>query len=250
VDLSHISVKEKFENMNKKVQALILGIMCLILTIGICVQVKTVNNNGTTISTNQTENELRDQILKMKEKYDNIYEQLQDAQTKLAETRENVTNNNSELKSLEEQIKKANTLLGLTDVTGQGVTITVTEPTAVANALQPEMLIVHNTDLLSIVNELKNAGAEAIEINGQRIVGTTAITCDGNVIMINGERVSSTFTINAIGFPELMATLTRTGGCLSLLEDYNIKTTFKKSEKISIPKYTGIINFKYAKSVS
>ena len=236
--------------MSKKMQSIILGIMCLVLSIGICIQIKTVNTNGTTIGTNQEENELRDQVLKMKEKYENSYENLQEVEAELATTRESVTNNNEELKNLEEQIKKANTLLGLTDVKGQGVTITITEPAAVTNALQPELLIIHNTDLLSVVNELKNAGAEAIEINGQRIVGTTAITCDGNVIMINGERVSSTFTINAIGFPELLATLNRTGGYLSYLEADNMAITFEKSDSISIHKYTGIMNFKYAKSVS
>lgn len=236
--------------MSKKIQALILGIMCLILTIGICVQIKTVNSNGTTVSTNQAENELRDQVLKMKEKYENSYEKLQRAEAELATTRESATNNNDELKKLEEQIKKANTLLGFTDVTGQGVTITITESAAVANALQPELYLVHNTDLLYIINELKNAGAEAIDINGQRIVGTTSINCDGNVIMVNGERVSSTFTINAIGYPELLSTLNRTGGYLSLLEPYNMAITFKKSDSINIPKYTGIMNFKYAKTIS
>ncbi len=236
--------------MNKKTQSIIIGIMCLALTIGICIQIKTVNTNGTTVSTNQEENELRDQVLRMKERYENIYEDLQEIEEELATTRESVASNNDELQDLEEQIKKANTLLGLTDVTGTGVTITITEATAVTNALQPELFIVHNTDLLSIVNELKNAGAEAIEINGQRIVNTTAITCDGNVIMINGERVSSTFTINAIGYPELLATLNRTGGYLSLLSDYSMTVTFNKSDSISIPKYTGIMNFKYAKSVS
>ena len=66
--------------MNKKLQALILGIMCFILTIGICIQIRTVNSNGTTVSTNETETELRDQILKLKEKYDNLYEELEQAE--------------------------------------------------------------------------------------------------------------------------------------------------------------------------
>ena len=102
--------------------------------------------------------------------------------------------------------------------------------------------------MLSIVNELKNAGAEAIEINGQRVVGISAITCEGNIIMVNGERVGSPFTINAIGSPELLANLNRPGGYLPKLEEYNIKTTFKKVDSITIPKYNGIMNFKYASS--
>lgn len=235
--------------MNKKVQYLILGIMCFILTIGIVVQVKTVNNNGTTVGVRQEESELKTQVLKMKEKYENSYEKLQRTELELEKTRENATNNNEELKNLEKQIKEANVLLGMTDVKGKGVSITVTDGVVSSNTLKVEDLIIHNTDLLCIVNELKNAGAEAIEINGKRIVGTTAINCDGNVITVNGEKVTSPFTINAIGYPELLSTLNRAGGYLSALNEDNVKTEFKKNNKINISKYSGIMSFKYAKSV-
>ena len=240
--------------MNKKIQNLILGVMCLMLTMLICIQIKTVNINGSTVTRNQNENELRSQILKMKEKYDIAYDKLQNAERELEETRQNVTSNNEELKQLEEKIKKANQLIGLTDVEGTGVTITVTDAVVSKNNLlsfyDPSNLLVHNTDILSIINELKNAGAEAIDINGQRIVNTSAVVCDGNIISINGEKVSSTFTINAIGLPELMATLNRPGGYLEKLEEYYIKTTFKKLDKVNIPKYTGVLKFKYAKTIT
>lgn len=115
--------------------------------------------------------------------------------------------------------------------------------------MEPSDLVVHNTDLLSIVNELKNAGAEAIEINGQRVIDNTAITCEGNIIMVNGERVGSPFTINAIGSPELLANINRPYGILDNLQSYNIKTTFKKEESITIQKYTGVLNYKFTSEV-
>ena len=55
--------KESF--MSKKMQYVIIGIMCFILTIGIVVQIKTVNNNGTTVGVKQEESELKTQVLKM-----------------------------------------------------------------------------------------------------------------------------------------------------------------------------------------
>ena len=59
--------------MNKKTISLILGLMCVVLTFGIAVQIKTINGTGTTISTNTRENELRDAVLKAKEMgYDKI----------------------------------------------------------------------------------------------------------------------------------------------------------------------------------
>lgn len=241
--------------MSKKTQSLVLGIMCIMLTMLICIQIKTVNTNGSTVTRNQEENELRSQVLKMKEKYEIAYSNLQDAEKELEETRQNVTSNNEELKELEEKIKKASQLIGLTDVEGTGVTITVTDAVINKNSLSPwedpSKFIVHNVDILDIINELKNAGAEAIDVNGQRIVNTSAVVCDGNIISINGEKVNSTFTINAIGLPELMATLNnRNGGILPNLEAYQIQTTFKKLDKVNIPKYTGVLKFKYAKTIS
>ena len=236
--------------MTKKTQAIVLGVMCLILTIAICIQIKTVNSNGTTTSSNKNLNDLKTQVLKMKEKYEDTYQKLDNVQKELEEARNKVTSNDEELKSLEEKIRKYNVLSGTTEVTGQGVRITVTDATNSINSLiDPIELIVHDTDILEIVNELKNAGAEAIEVNGQRIAINTAISCDGNVIVINGEKVSYPFEIKAIGLPERLGTLNRPGGYLNELEEYGIKTTFKEEEKTTIPKYIGITSFKYAKTV-
>ena len=241
--------------MTKKTQAIILGIVCLILTIGICVQIKTVNSNGTTTSANKELNNLKTQVLKTKEKYEDIYNRLEGMQQQIETARERVTSSDNQLKSMEEKIKKYNNILGTTEVTGPGVKITITDANvnnSIMALFNPEDLIVHNTDVLEIVNELKNAGAEAISVNGQRISANTAISCDGNVIVINGEKVSSPFEINAIGFAAYMATLNRPGGYLryELEERNNIKVTFKEEDKITLPKYIGGTNFKYAKTVN
>lgn len=236
--------------MTKKTQAIILGVMCLILTIAICVQIKTVNSNGTTTSSNKTLNNLKTQVLKMKEKYEDTYQRVDSLQKELENARNKVTSNDEQLKSLEEKIKKYNILSGATEVTGPGVRITVADATTtntLNSILDPRNLIVHDTDILEIVNELKNAGAEAVEVNGQRIIANTAISCDGNVIVINGEKVSSPFEIKAIGFTERMATLNRPGGYLKYFVE--IKTTYKEEEKITIPKYIGGTSFKYAKTI-
>lgn len=102
-------------------------------------------------------------------------------------------------------------------------------------------------DILKIVNELKNAGAEAISINGQRVILTTSIICGGNTININGERIGSPFEIKAIGLPESLANLKRPGGYLSILEGRTLKVTLDKKE-VTIPKYSGVLNFKYVEN--
>ena len=195
--------------MNKKVEAIMIAIMCFLLTIGICVQIKTVNNNGSTVSGSQKQNDLKSQVLKMKEKYENQYAELERIEKELEKERENATSNNSELADLENQIKKANLVLGNTDVTGSGVMVTLSDGKTDSVLLDPSYYLVHAENILQVVNEMRNAGAEAISINGERVVNTTAISCDGNVIVVNGKKINSPFQITAIGLAELLATLNR-----------------------------------------
>ena len=107
----------------------------------------------------------------------------------------------------------------------------------------------HDLDVLSVINELKNAGAEAISINDQRLTPNSGIVCGGNIIDINGEKVGAPFIIKAIGLPEQLAALNRPGGYLAKLKEYSIGVELKKSNKITIPKYTGTITYKYAKTI-
>ena len=228
--------------MNKSKIALILSLMCIVLTCGIVVQVRTIKGTGSTISTNSQENELRDAVLKAKEKYDNLYADVENTENKLEEERTN-------------EIKNGNKVLGMSEVSGNGIVITINDnqDIALSNWLaDPNLLIVHDADLISVVNELKNAGAEAISINEQRLVTTSSIECDGNIIKVNGEKVGAPFTIKAIGIPEVLINVNRVGGYLDILkEDRYLKVTVEKmtdKKKITIPKYTGVMKFQYAQS--
>lgn len=235
--------------MDKKVEAIILAIMCFILTIGICIQINTVNNNGSTVSGSQQENNLKSQVLKMKEKYENQYAELERVEKELEKERENIASSNTELAELESKIKKANLLLGNTNVTGTGIKVTLSDGKADPKILDAENLIVHAENVLAVVNEMKNAGAEAISINDERVTNTTAISCDGNIIIVNGKKVGSPIQITAIGFVELLSNLNRPGSTLETFKNYGKIVDFKKSSNLEIPKYTGVLNFKYAKTV-
>ena len=235
---------------NKKVVAIVLGVMCFALTAGICIQIRTVQATNSSVSNNYEENNLRAEVLRYKERYDNKVEDLANAEEELEKERESATKNDTALKEKEEDILEGNKIIGLTEVTGPGVIVTLSDSKKDASSsLDPSSLLVHDTDVLSVINELKNAGAEAISINDQRIIPTTGIICGGNIIDINGEKVGAPFEIKAIGLPEQLAALERPGGYLALLKDYSIEVKLEKSNNITIPKYTGTINYQYAKSI-
>ena len=235
---------------NKKIVAIVLGIMCFALTAGICIQVRTVSGTNSTVSNDYEENNLRAEVLRYKERYDNKVKDLANAEAELEKERESATQNDTALQEKEKEITEGNKILGLTEVTGSGVIVTLGDSKKDASSsLDPSMLLVHDTDVLSVINELKNAGAEAISINDQRIIPTTGIICGGNIIDINGEKVGAPFEIKAIGLPEQLAALDRPNGYLDILRSWSIEVKLEKSNNITIPKYTGTINYQYAKSI-
>lgn len=236
---------------NKKISSIVLGIMCFILSLGIAIQIRTVENSNYTVSQNYQENNLRSEVLKYKEKYDNKYKELEKAERDLEEERKASTQNDSELEQKEEEIKKSNKIIGLSEVTGPGVTVTLSDSKKDASSvLDPSSLLVHDVDVLCIINELKNAGAEAICINDQRVVPTSGIICGGNIIQINGEKVGAPFVIKAIGLPEqLMGALTRQNGYVDILKSASVGVDIKKTNSIKMPKYTGVLTYKYAETI-
>lgn len=236
---------------NKKIISIVLGIMCFALTLGICVQIKTVKNSNSTVSQNYEENNLRDEVLKYKERYDNRIKEIENLDQELETKIDEATAKNSSLEEAKNQIKQGNKIIGLTEVKGPGIIITLddskVDPSTVLN---PNDLLLHDLDILNVINELKNTGAEAISINDQRIVQTTSIQCGGAIISLNGDKVGAPFIIKAIGLPENLANIDRTAGYLDALRDAKIEVDVKKSNNITIPKYTGVLNFKYAKTIS
>ena len=143
--------------MNRKQVAITLGIMCFMLTIAISVQLKTMNSANSTVSQSLTENSLRDEVLKWKEKYDNIYMQLGQAENKLEEVRNVATQDSTSSTAKQEELKNNNIILGLTDVTGPGIEIVLKDNNNISSELlstqilDMNKLVVHNSDLIAIV---------------------------------------------------------------------------------------------------
>ena len=222
--------------------SIVFGITCFALVFGITLQTRTVNQTNSEMSQNHKLNNLRADVLKSKEKYEKEFKKLEEAELTLEKQRESSISENSELAKKEEEIKKDNEIIGMTDVTGPGVIIQLSDSdTDIRTALDTSALIVHDIDILSVINELKNAGAEAISINDQRIVNSTGIVCGGNIININEQKVGAPFEIKAIGLPEQLAAVDRPGSYIELLKQDGIEVDFKKVNQLTIPKYEGII---------
>ena len=174
--------------MKDKIQiAISIGLMCVLLTGAIVVQLNTIEKGAQIVGTTYAEQSLKDAVLRWKENYENIYDTLEKTKNELERVRQDTTKENDESAELEEKLSNANKLLGLTELTGTGVIVTLADNDTINMALvgNGNDYVVHDGDLMEVVNELKNAGAEAISINGQRITSITAISCQGTVITVN-----------------------------------------------------------------
>ncbi len=119
---------------------------------------------------------------------------LRDENTKLQNA---VVGNSQQAKVLNEALQSVKTWAGLTAIEGPGITVTMSDSQNL-DLLENDRII-HDNDLMRIVNELWAAGAEAIEINGHRLVARSTIRCVGPVIQVDSRVVSTPVHIRAIG---------------------------------------------------
>lgn len=238
---------------NLKIQiGIALGLMCVLLTGAIVIQLNTIKDATKIVGTQYAEAGLKEEVIKWKEEYERLYRELEEKQKDLEVVRKDATKDNGRTKELQEDLDNTNRLLGLTEVTGSGLVLTLSDQDRTKikeTGGDPTQAIVHAEDLIQIINELKNGGAEAISINGQRIISTTTITCSGTIITINGVKVNSPFEIRVLGNYFTLTAIARPGGYLSLMEDGGVKAKLEKQSNIVIPKYAGTIATKYMKHV-
>jgi len=232
--------------MKKRSIAITLGVMCIALTMAVSVQYRTIRDANKVTGSN-VNSELKTEVLRWKERYEELYEDLDILEKMLEEKRKVATSNDETSMNLQNELRTLNALIGTIDVSGEGVVINLADNSSVTNQTigifdNISNYLIHDTDLIMLVNELKNAGAEAISINDERIISTTSITCDGTVILINGNKISSPFTIKAIGSPALiLGAIQRTGGLLEELYAYGLVSSVSQEENVTIYKYSGVI---------
>ena len=177
---------------------------------------------------------------------------LADAQERLSAIEKEKAAEDDFISGLVDDIDKNRMAAGLTDVHGPGVIITIKDPAQADEYYGDFSVIAYNSDLLlSLVNKLREAGAEAISINEIRIVATSEISLASTNININGTPTASPYTVKAIGNPATLANaLTIRGGIIETMrKSFNLTVDVEQSEDIPIGKYTGVISFKYASPV-
>lgn len=142
----------------------------------------------------------------------------------------------SDLGSKLDLVNRYKLLAGLTNVEGEGITITMRDA-KVKQDLDPSLFLIHDMDIIRVFNELKIAGAQAIAINGERVLTVSEIMCAGPTVRINRNRYPVPYVINAIGNTDTLSSTLENSLIFQLLKDYDISIKIEKKSKLLIRKY-------------
>ena len=214
-------------------------LICIILTFGLTVQMRTVNETDITSIENMREDELKEQAEIWKNRYEETQAKIDEDNKKITEYKEKTENNQEASQLLSSELTQMRTTLGKTDVEGEGIIITLSDG-------EEEVV---SEDLLKLVNELKLAGAEAVSINEQRITNLTDIVDVSSYVLVNAQRINSPFEIKSIGDKQyLMSGISSKGGFSDVIKNDGKNISITQQNKITITKYIGELKLKTIKT--
>lgn len=238
---------------SKKRGTVAIALICMLLAFALTWQLRSV-----TASTGEINNtakaradQLQAQLNLEQEKNEALLKQLLEYKDELQAFSDQAEKAGGMAKVLSQRLEQTMILSGESAVHGQGIAIKLSDSNwANTSGADENYYVIHDEDLLKVVNELRNAGAEAIAINGERLTARSEIRCVGAMVNVNSNRYSAPYTITAIGnSDEMYNAMYMRQGVVDSLKIWGIQVSVSKSSDITIAGYTGGMEFKYAKPV-
>ncbi len=215
---------------------ILLFLICMILGTMLSTQFRSAEQARNTIAQERAENLV--EKLKAAEKENKI---MAEKVKKLEETSGNET--------LTKEIQGLKAKAGELPMVGPGIKVTVDDSKVVHKPGEnPNLYIIHDDDLLRLINELRAAGTEAISINKERLLDVSEIRCAGPTVSVNNNRFSPPYIIVAIGKPDTLDSALRLrGGVIETLKFWGISVEVEKSDNLTVPAYKGTRHYEFAK---
>lgn len=229
-----------------------LGTPTVVLVCGALFVVSAANSEGTDLrpgrytdlaSLVQTESdqyaELEDRVRELNDEVDALAAAVEDDQ----------------VKRLQRSIDEMEDPAGLTPRTGPGVTVTLSDaPEEVINSTSRDLnlLVVHQQDIQAVVNALWKGGATAVTVQGQRVVSTTGIKCEGSSVLLQGIPYPQPYVVSGIGDQEALldalADDRGVAGYREAADDPAVDVGFDVDldDDLEAPGFSGVLDLQYA----
>lgn len=211
----------------------------------------TVAAEGTDLRA-ERQTDLGDLVASQAQQNKELSAQLRRLNTDVTELSEQVGGANVE--GADQEAAELEPAAGLTKVKGPGLTVTLDDA-------PPEMrkddsigdvdaLVVHQQDIQAVANAMWAGGAEAVMIEGQRLISTSAIRCVGNVVIMHGVQYPPPYDITAVGDVEEMTKQIyqskEVGYYLDAVDQYSLGWDIQRSPTMTIPAYKGKLGLNHA----
>jgi len=163
--------------------------------------------------------------------------------------------NDRDVQRFQRRIERLEDPAGLTERTGPGLTVTLKDaPEEVVGSTSQDLnlLVVHQQDIQAVVNAMWKGGATAVTVQGQRIVTTTGIKCEGNAVQLQGVPYSQPYEISAVGDQAAILDAIDSDEYLQIyreqaaLPDIALGWDLALEETITAPAYDGLLDLNYA----
>lgn len=233
----------------KNIRVNVVMVLCFLLGLIIAFQVKTVSKSNGTIKFKSI-NELKKQIELEKTEIDNHNQMILQKRLEFYNYNKELEETGSIVETLENEKKKKMMVSGILPVSGEGILIRVSDSKKeLKEGENPNDKIVHDQDILHILNDLRISGAEAISISGERVSMLSEIKCNGPTITINDRTYGQPFLIGAIGNQEdLMNAIKDPESYSYLLRTvYGLEIEASSISYLVIPGYRRTIELNYMK---
>lgn len=193
------------------------------------------------------------------------YEQLQEEVSGLNAEVEQLAGavESSDVRREQGRVQQLQDPAGLRARSGEGVRVVLSDASAEriqAAQADPDadlnLFVVHQQDIQAVVNAMWRGGAEAVTVQGQRIISTTGIKCEGNSVLLQGVPYPQPYTIEAVGDPGEIATSLQADERIAYFRaradqtEVGVGWEFVVEERVTAPAYDGLLDLSYAQPLS
>ncbi|MFD9225789.1 DUF881 domain-containing protein [Streptomyces sp. NPDC060064] len=218
---------------------LIVALLLFVLGLGLAIQVRSNSDNSALRGARQED------LVRILDELDNRTQRLEDEKQRLEDQRTELETSSDQAEEARKQTLQKEQQLGILAGTvaaqGPGITLTIEDP---SGTVESDML-------LDTIQELRAAGAEAIQVNNIRVVADTHFTGTGGHIEVDGKPITAPYTFKVIGKPQdLEPALNIPGGVVQTLEKEQATATVTRSEKIVVDAVRPAKRPHYARSSS
>lgn len=180
-----------------------------------------------------------------------LKKQIADLRAQLAQQQKDAAIDGTHLADLTAELQAEKLQAGTVPLRGPGVRVMLDDSAAktIPQNEDPSMYIVHEYQLRDVVNVLWAAGAEAISINGERLVGSSSIYCVGSTILINDVRTSPPYEFLVIGdqarLEGALADTTNLRALRGRIKVYGLQFNLQRVKETLVPAYTGSLDVRH-----